>query len=498
MTTAAPDDDPHEQLISPKLKEVAEEEESMTMTSISETMMPPPPEYAIVNRDKAMMTTFDHRKCRNINDHRYMLWNQLIKEELNENDETEILKLVKKYPKTCHSRYTFTGGWKSKGQVFPLGRICFLKPSLGLVKAVHDAFPDAIYGLDGREHERLPIHYACRFGASREVINYLIQLYPASVRAKTAEGSLPIHYVCRNGDVDTFDDLHALYPESVTVPNKLSWLPLHFACCNEGGPSDMIRGLICLHPEASKMATDSGALPLHYAMGRIHDLKDIKALIAANPDGVRTGTLRKKLPLHHACQSQAHLDVVSLLVEKYPESVQALTYQGKTALQVATENNAPLDVVAFLEIVGSEFDLLLSLSDESRAEWISQKRQEAFDKTTMAVEEDGNEDDTSDERGVPTRTLPGAVRVRGVNARNTSDDMSLDEETFSTPRVDSELAVAAELSPDMAELEAELQEYRQRFENDVVHADEVVVSTTTGNEEVPVPATATTGCCNIL
>jgi len=77
----------------------------------------------------------------------------------------------------------------------------------------------------------------------------------------------------------------------------------------------------------------------------------------------------------------------------------------------------------------------------------------------------------------------------GASERMDDDD---DAVTFATRDTQSTvLLVASELSPRVSMLEAELENYRRRFENDVVPADEVVA--------VPSPNThVDSKCCIIL
>jgi len=129
-------------------------------------------------------------------------------------------------------------------------------------------------------------------------------------------------------------------------------------------------------------------------------------------------------------------------------------------------------VTSFLESIEPELDSLLTLSTEERSVLINEKWLDALTKTGTAAE------------GLPA---PGAVRVY-FDDRDESDSESLliGGSTIQSPT--ETLAVAAEVAPNVTEMEAELEEYRQRFDSEVVHADVAVAQ---------VPPTQSR-CCIIL
>lgn len=481
-------------------------------------------------------TTFDHRRANNPRDHRHLLRTLLAREELSE--ET-IVSVVRNHPKTCKCQYLFSYPSKRRTvKLFPLSRICCLSPSLDLVKLVHESYPEAITGTD--EDGRLPLHYACRFEASKSVVDYLIQQYENAVRIQTKEGVLPLHYACRNQDMNIVHDLISLYPESIKVQNKQSWLPLHYACCQqrESHSNMLISYLISLYPDSCKVETKSGSLPLHYAAGGA-SFQAIKNLVSMYPDGVKTKNRSLRLPLHHACQQKAPIEVINLLVQMYPDSVACSTSMGTTPLIIATENDSPLAVLVYLARVESALDTLNSLPFHARCEILDDMMSEALKETkasgakednmssqdvthlgnqviecdeddkvspntvsaTSVLSEEVNESHRSTQATMassnrttdPARTAPGAVRIRGPDADEmTNDDDDVSYAVSEAQTTAKELIVASELAPPVAELEAELESYRQRFRNEVVLADEVVAPTETPTHTVD------SKCCIIL
>jgi ankyrin repeat protein len=76
-----------------------------------------------------------------------------------------------------------------------------------------DQNPLASCGQDGS----LPLHEACRRGASFTIVQSLVNLYKASVKSVTSEGDLPLFLACEKSEpsLDTVFLLMKLYPDLV-------------------------------------------------------------------------------------------------------------------------------------------------------------------------------------------------------------------------------------------------------------------------------------------
>jgi ankyrin repeat protein len=63
----------------------------------------------------------------------------------------------------------------------------------------------------------LPLHVACRRGASFRIIQSLVDLYEASVKSLTHQGDLPLFLACDllEPSLDTIFLLMKLYPDLV-------------------------------------------------------------------------------------------------------------------------------------------------------------------------------------------------------------------------------------------------------------------------------------------
>jgi ankyrin repeat protein len=200
---------------------------------------------------------------------------------------------------------------------------CKPLPSMDMIRRQVTANPDAVkfrnrFGVT-------PLHAACGGGSQLEVIQYLVEQWPESVKAvDNFGGSLPLHWACnhKKAPVDVIQYLVEQWPESVNVVvDKHGWLPLHLACsANSEDPAvlEVIQYLVEQRPELVKTADNNGCLALHYAC-----------------------TSCKTAPL-------LPLAVVQYLVKQWPESVQHRNSRGKTPLGHAQLTNDTDDIAVII------------------------------------------------------------------------------------------------------------------------------------------------------
>ena len=81
------------------------------------------------------------------------------------------------------------------------------------------------------ENAMLPLHYACAYGATEEVLRVLIFAYPDSIKWRDKKGRVPLHFVLSNADRPSSPaavmNLLMLNPETVNFRDKEGGLPLH-------------------------------------------------------------------------------------------------------------------------------------------------------------------------------------------------------------------------------------------------------------------------------
>lgn len=117
---------------------------------------------------------------------------------------------------------------------------------------------------------RLPLHTACYSGSPLEVITFLVEAWPESIRVGNCEGMLPLHEACGGApQLDTIRYLLEAYPESIRIRDtgRGRFLPLHW-CCRNRTTSPMVYDLLlAAYPESIQERTHAGELPFHLVAG---------------------------------------------------------------------------------------------------------------------------------------------------------------------------------------------------------------------------------------
>jgi len=113
--------------------------------------------------------------------------------------------------------------------------------------------------------QRLPLHVACQFSASADVIEFLAREYAAGTSEPDVLGRLPIHYACSNGaPLDVVRALLRVNPSSTVGADINGWLPLHVAI-HFGASTETIRELVRVCPAAVTMKTKKNSTALMLA-----------------------------------------------------------------------------------------------------------------------------------------------------------------------------------------------------------------------------------------
>lgn len=101
-----------------------------------------------------------------------------------------------------------------------------------------------------------------------------------------------------------------VHPSIVQERTKNGLTLLHLGLISQVG-IEVIHFLLSLDPDATKIKSLSGQLPLHFA----HDLKIAKLLIASNPESVKAVDSQGHTPLHFAVQKNRSTSIVRELVK---------------------------------------------------------------------------------------------------------------------------------------------------------------------------------------
>jgi len=129
----------------------------------------------------------------------------------------------------------------------------------------------------------LPLHAACSFQASQDVIETLLKAYPGAASQPNNVGNLPIHQAAMwQAPAETVEILLSRYPEGATVRNQYGSLPLHMAASNQAS-SDVVKLLIEAYPDAVHLQNDDGMTPLDLALADESASETIVALLEGRP-----------------------------------------------------------------------------------------------------------------------------------------------------------------------------------------------------------------------
>ena len=130
-----------------------------------------------------------------------------------------------------------------------------------LIRVYHGSLGEKNYGGD------LPIHVACREGASKEVIQIILNSDQfESSKVADCEGRLPLHLAAanKNASVKTIQDLIRVNERATRTPDDFKLLPLHWACSKNASPR-VIETIIQAYPYAVEVEDAWGRTPLGLA-----------------------------------------------------------------------------------------------------------------------------------------------------------------------------------------------------------------------------------------
>eukprot|EP00522_Entomoneis_paludosa_P007539 CAMPEP_0172456578 /NCGR_PEP_ID=MMETSP1065-20121228/16381_1 /TAXON_ID=265537 /ORGANISM="Amphiprora paludosa, Strain CCMP125" /LENGTH=592 /DNA_ID=CAMNT_0013209685 /DNA_START=195 /DNA_END=1973 /DNA_ORIENTATION=+ len=150
-----------------------------------------------------------------------------------------------------------------------------------LSRSKNPGFPEEASRLNDRGN--LPLHAACSFQATADVIDALLRAYPGGASQPNSAGNLPIHQAAMwQASTDAMELLLGKYPEGATVRNQYGSLPLHMAASNQASP-DVVRLLINAYPDALHLQNDDGMTPLDLALADESASEAVVAMLEGRP-----------------------------------------------------------------------------------------------------------------------------------------------------------------------------------------------------------------------
>ena len=222
---------------------------------------------------------------------------------------------------------------------------------LDIVKVLVMAYPESLVTADD-EWPCYPIHVALYqsnvSNLQHEVLVYLLDQEPSSVRLLDGPGNTPLHLACGNNKVnlELFELLLNAWPDSIRMRNNSRYLPIHSLCCGKMGKTnsvDILRCMLSIDPTLARETNDIDYLPIHH--GICKSFAFCKELIDAYPESLRVRTSEGSLPIHKACgyRGGRSANTIRYMLELYPESINARDSEGLLPIHHAVRGRKPAE-----------------------------------------------------------------------------------------------------------------------------------------------------------
>jgi ankyrin repeat protein len=218
-----------------------------------------------------------------------------------------------------------------------------------LVRFLWQEWPESVRVADASG--RLALHHAASADADLRTIEFLVERNPGSVQERDDKGRIPLHYaVQRKKSLRILEYLVGRRPESIREVDSDGRTVLHLAfteCWSYSPTVPLIEYLIRRLPEAIRQTDRNGNLPLHVAAREVSDPRVLRLLVDPWPESVREATaVGGRLPLHIAASSSIGFRAsVQFYLNLWPESIRAVDSNGNLPLHVAAATSAGADEI---------------------------------------------------------------------------------------------------------------------------------------------------------
>ena len=215
-------------------------------------------------------------------------------------DLAAIKQLVERYPAICARSYELPWEDGDVRQLYPLAKLVLLKPTLSLLTRVYQAYPPALTEAEPTKG-CIPLHYACSSEGSLDVVQFLHQQHPPSIRQARKDGMWPLHLACYfRAPLPIVQYVYQHAPQAMEATDQEDWSPLHAAA---RGHATLAVMEYIYQQHCMRHASRAGGRP---------------AAAAAAEDILQSGDDHGRTPLHLACMKQGGAPVVEFLVRQSP------------------------------------------------------------------------------------------------------------------------------------------------------------------------------------
>lgn len=209
---------------------------------------------------------------------------------------------------------------------------------LEVVKYIAEKNPKSLRTPDN--YHKLSSHYASKKG-HLDVLKYIVKNNPGILLIPDDQDMLPSHYASKNGHLDVLKYIAENNPESLLIPDYQDKLALHYAI--ENRQFDTIKYIAKNNPEILLIPDKHGKIALHHVIAT-RDLDTIKYIVKQSPKSLLIPDNQGKIALHCASES-GKADVIEYIVDKSPESLLISDYQGNIALDYLLYSSCRLKTV---------------------------------------------------------------------------------------------------------------------------------------------------------
>jgi ankyrin repeat protein len=181
------------------------------------------------------------------------------------------------------------------------------------------------------------------------LVNLLLSLEPSLLRVRATDGALALHDAAvEYEDLATVQTLIKLDPEAIQATLNNGWTPLHAAAKHDDGESAVAFARILLEhaPDLVRSRSVDGCLPIHCA-SRVGPLELVEFLDEYWPESLESVNEDGCTPLHLASMSQPP-EVLRYLADRRPEALALPTFAGLVPLHFAARFQSSLPSVQFL------------------------------------------------------------------------------------------------------------------------------------------------------
>jgi ankyrin repeat protein len=240
----------------------------------------------------------------------------------------------------------------------PVHYLCHHTSHPAVIKLINLRFPDAI--TETNDVCATPLNMVCGHeDVSCEAIEALTRLYSRALRIPDNDGRTPLHSACEFGaSVQVVRLLINKFREALSMKNDMGATPLKTACLRDISDAsekdvyfEVVKLILESYPEALTMGDNDGNTPLHIVFDDQEASKRVLQLFVDRGGAKALKILNNNgdTPLQAACEGGGTFgDVIELMIALYPKALHIANKFGETALHSASFSNVPAETLSVM------------------------------------------------------------------------------------------------------------------------------------------------------